>query len=137
MVITSFSCCTDTPWCSITNLHGGKSLVLSSTSLDHKTVAGQHCSGRGGICEDCWAFRLWQRPLFYRAPCEAAFRGQTGTMLWIPHFLSPGRQGCRTYGSSELTQHLHSSLRLTMGAAASHSSGFAFSRVDPRVQIGA
>lgn len=49
MVITSFSCCTDTPWRSATNLHGGQSLVLSFISLDHKAVAGLHCSGRGGF----------------------------------------------------------------------------------------
>jgi len=37
-VVSSFSCCTGTPLCSVTDSHGGKSLVLSSRSPGCKAV---------------------------------------------------------------------------------------------------
>lgn len=51
-MISSFSCCTGTPWYSTTNLHGGNSLVHPSKSPDHKDVADMCAVGEGGFAMD-------------------------------------------------------------------------------------
>lgn len=71
MAVSSFSCCTGTPLCSITDLHGGKILIPFDPGPWIIKLLHVCCAvGEGGFARGAG-----QRPLFYRTPCEAACRG--------------------------------------------------------------
>lgn len=137
MAVSSFSCSTSTPLCSITNLHGGKSPILSSRSLDHKAVACQCAVGEGGFATGA-GLSGSGRDLCFTGLLAKQHSG--GKLDQCCRFLIFCVWSGRDAGLAAV-QASHSTCtaahRSGWGAAASHSSGFAFSRVDPGVEIGA